>query len=204
MWLPVWLGKKKQRQKDNGDIRRNLNSQARALGLIMLVRFSRVWPFTGFELAQCLRAACSATRPVATGIIACDRHQSIKKKKKKKSDTLRMHRDAHQLRPGRPTTVKWRQFSRSNRHSTIGTRQTEYHVAIPSSENVQSHLTSSFADDGNASWLSVCRVPMVEWWLDCEDCRHLTIVGLHDTGPRPFLALSRPTTKPWRASPRRD
>ena len=48
---------------------------------------------------------------------------------------------------------------------------------------MQSHLTSSFADDGNASWYWVCRVPMVEWLLDCENCRHLTIVGLHDTGP---------------------
>ena len=33
----------------------------------------------------------------------------------------------------------------------IRTRQTEYHEALPSSVNVQSHLTSSFADDGNAS-----------------------------------------------------
>ena len=82
----------------------------------------------------------------------------------------------------RPTTVKW-QCSQSNRHSTIGTRQTEYHEALPSSANVQSHLTPSFADDGNASWYSVCRVPMVEWRLDCENCRHLTVVGLHDTGP---------------------
>ena len=32
----------------------------------------------------------------------------------------------------------------------------------------------------NASWYSVCWVPMVE----CENCRHLTVVGLHDTGPR--------------------
>ena len=22
------------------------------------------------------------------------------------------------------------------------------------------------------------------WWNDCENCRHLTVVGLHDTGPR--------------------
>ena len=51
----------------------------------------------------------------------------------------------------RPTTVKCRQFSQSNRHSTIGTRQTEYHEALPSSVNVQSHLTSSFVDDGHAS-----------------------------------------------------
>ena len=83
----------------------------------------------------------------------------------------------------RPTIVKWRQFSQSSRHSTIGTRQTEYHEALPPSANVQSHLHSSFADDGNASWYSVCRVSMVEWRLDCESCRHLTVVGLHDTGP---------------------
>ena len=76
-----------------------------------------------------------------------------------------------------PTTVKWRQFSQSTRHSTIGTRQNEYHEALSSSVNVQSHLTSSFADDGNASWYSVCRVPMVEWRLDCENCRHLTVIS---------------------------
>ena len=34
----------------------------------------------------------------------------------------------------------------------IGTRQTEYHEALLSSANVQSHLTSSFADDGNDGW----------------------------------------------------
>ena len=34
-------------------------------------------------------------------------------------------------------------------------------VPIPSSANVQPHLASSFAVDGNASWYSVCRVPMV-------------------------------------------
>ena len=84
----------------------------------------------------------------------------------------------------RSMTIKWRQFSPSNRHSTISTRQTEYQEALPSPANVQSHLTSSFADDSDASWYSVCRVLMVEWWLDCENCRHLTVVGLHDTGPR--------------------
>ena len=55
--------------------------------------------------------------------------------------------------------------------------------ALPSSVNMQSHLTSSFTDDGNTSWYSVCRVLMVEWLLDCENCRHLTVIGLHDTGP---------------------
>ena len=35
--------------------------------------------------------------------------------------------------------------------TAIGTRQTECHEALPSSANVQSHLSSSFADDANAS-----------------------------------------------------
>ena len=83
----------------------------------------------------------------------------------------------------RPTTVKWRQFSQSNRHSTIGTRQTQYHEALPSSANDEVRCDCTFTDDGNASWCLVCRVPMVEWRLDCENCRHLTVVGLHDTGP---------------------
>ena len=26
-------------------------------------------------------------------------------------------------------------------------------------------------------------MPMVEWRLDSEHCRHLTVVGLYDTGP---------------------
>ena len=86
----------------------------------------------------------------------------------------------------RPTTVKWRQFSQSNRHSTIGTRQTEYHEALPSLANVQSHLTSSFANDGN----SVCRAPMVVWRLDCENCCYSTVIGLHDTGPRYCQAVA--------------
>ena len=52
-------------------------------------------------------------------------------------------------------------FHSPTRHSTLGARQTEYHEALTSSANVQSRLTSSFADDGNASWYSVCRVPIV-------------------------------------------
>ena len=44
-----------------------------------------------------------------------------------------------------PTTVKWQQFSQSSRHSIIGTWQTKYHEALPSSVNVQSHLTSTLA-----------------------------------------------------------
>ena len=60
----------------------------------------------------------------------------------------------------RPT--KWQQFSQSNRHSTIGTRQTEYHEVLPSSAN-EVRCDCTFTDDGNASWYSGCRVPMVEW-----------------------------------------
>ena len=42
---------------------------------------------------------------------------------------------------------------------------------------------------GNALWYSVCQVPMVEWQLDCEKCRHLTVVCLHDTSPRSDAAV---------------
>ena len=77
------------------------------------------------------------------------------------------------------TTVFTVQPSFHHRHST----NRVYHEALPSSANVLSHLTSSFTDDGNASWYSVCRVPIVERRLDCEDCHHLTVIGLHDTGP---------------------
>ena len=84
----------------------------------------------------------------------------------------------------RPKTVKWRQFSQSNRHFTIGTQQTEYHEALTSSTNDEVRYDCTFADDGNTSSHSVCRVPMVEWRLDCINCRHLTVVGLNDTGPR--------------------
>ena len=84
-------------------------------------------------------------------------------------------------------TIKWRQFSQSNRHSPIGTRQTEYHEALPSLANVQSHLMSSFADNGSTSWYSVRQVPMVECQLGCENCCHLTVADLHDTSPRSLL-----------------
>ena len=88
----------------------------------------------------------------------------------------------------RPTTVKWCQFSQSNtvhRHST-----TEYHEALPSSANDEVRCDCTFADDGNASWYSVCRVPVVVWRLDCENCRHLTVVCLYDTGPWARCSIS--------------
>ena len=50
----------------------------------------------------------------------------------------------------RPATVKGRQFSQSNCHSTIGTRQSEYHEAIPSSANGEVRCDCTSADDGNA------------------------------------------------------
>ena len=49
----------------------------------------------------------------------------------------------------RPTTVKWRQFSKSSRHST---RQTEYYEALPSSAYDEVRCDCTFADDGNALW----------------------------------------------------
>ena len=45
---------------------------------------------------------------------------------------------------------------------TIGTQQTEYHEALPSSANGEVRCDCTFADDGNASWCSVFQVPMVE------------------------------------------
>ena len=43
---------------------------------------------------------------------------------------------------------------------------------------------------------SVCRVPMVEWRLDYENCRHLTVVDLHDTGPRMSMHSDGDAGKP--------
>ena len=81
-------------------------------------------------------------------------------------------------------TAKWWRFSQSSCHSTIGTWQTEYHEALPLLVNDEVRCDCTFANDGSASWYWVCWVPMVEWRLDCENCRHLTVVGLYDTGPR--------------------
>ena len=74
-------------------------------------------------------------------------------------------------------------FSQSDRHSTMGIQQTEYHKALPSSANDEVRYDCTFTDNGYASWYSVSQLPMVEWRLDCEKCRHLTVVGLHNTGP---------------------
>ena len=49
------------------------------------------------------------------------------------------------------------------RHSTIGTRQTEYHDALPSSANDEVRCVCTFADDGNTLWYSVCQC---RWWID--------------------------------------
>ena len=89
----------------------------------------------------------------------------------------------------RPTTIKWWQFSQSNRHSTIGTRLSEYQEVLPLLANDEVRCDCMFANVGNASWYLVCRVPMVEWRLHCENCRHLMVVGLHDTGPWYVKAL---------------
>ena len=62
----------------------------------------------------------------------------------------------------RPTTVKWRQSSQSNRHSIIGTRQTEYYEELPSLADDEVRYDCTFADDDNASWYLACWMQMVE------------------------------------------
>ena len=96
--------------------------------------------------------------------------------------------------PGGRRLFKWRQSSQSNYHFTIGTRQTQYHEALPSSANDEVRCDCTFTDDSNASWYWVCRVPM-EWRLDCENCRRLTVVSLHDTGPRFSRACALPLSR---------
>ena len=79
-------------------------------------------------------------------------------------------------------TVKWWVFTvQPSVHHWHSTNQVSWSVIIICEQRVRRDYT--FADDGNTSWCSVCRVPMVEWWLDCENCCHFTIVSLHDTGP---------------------
>ena len=84
------------------------------------------------------------------------------------------------LPPDQPVTVHYHQTN------------TSWHWPMPLGAWQNSHqglvswrpTTIKFTDNGNASWHLVCRVPMVEWQLDSEDCRHLMVVGLHDTDPR--------------------
>ena len=130
----------------------------------------------------------------------CEQNHLSKKGRKNEVNTVGVigpwtHRTLEPV-SWRPTTVKWRQFSQSNRHSTIGTRQTEYHEALPSYANDEMRCDCTFADDGNTSWYLVCRVLMVECRLDSENCRHLTVVGLHDTGPWTHQAVTRQHAPP--------
>ena len=46
----------------------------------------------------------------------------------------------------------------------------------------------TFADDGSASWYSVCHVPMVEWWLDCENS---SLDGRRPPWYRPQVSVGR-------------
>ena len=71
------------------------------------------------------------------------------------------------------TTVFTVQPSFHHRHST-----NRVSWSVTSSSNDEVRCDCTFTDDGYASWFSVCRVPMMEWRLDCENCRHLTVVGL--------------------------
>ena len=82
------------------------------------------------------------------------------------------------------TTVFTVQPSFHHRHST---NWLSWSVIIVGERALTPHLV--VCRRCNASWHSVCRVPMVEWRLDCENCRHLTVVDLHDTGPWTHLSL---------------
>ena len=46
-------------------------------------------------------------------------------------------------------------------------------------------MTATFADDGNVRFmiLGLSSADGGNDGWDCENCRHLTVVGLHDTGP---------------------
>ena len=65
-----------------------------------------------------------------------------------------MTRENQQGRPGdgimEADNRQVRQFSQSNRHSTISTGQTEYHEALPSPVNDEVRCDRTFVDDGNA------------------------------------------------------
>ena len=73
--------------------------------------------------------------------------------------------------------------SQANCHSTIGTRQTEFHEALPSLANDEVGATARSPTMVTLHETRVCQVLMVEWQVDCENCHHLTVVDLHDTGP---------------------
>ena len=75
------------------------------------------------------------------------------------------------------TTVFTVQPSFHHRHST--------NRALPSSANDEVRCVTAHS----RTTVSLHDIRFVEcrWWndgLDCENCRHLTVVGLHDTGPR--------------------
>ena len=65
---------------------------------------------------------------------------------------------------GGPTIVKWRQFSQSNRHSTIGTRQTEYHEARYHRRRMCSHTSPR----RSPTMVTLHDTGLVEcrWWND--------------------------------------
>ena len=79
----------------------------------------------------------------------------------------------------RPTTVRWRQSSQSNRHFTIGTRQTQRFHRLRTCSHTSPRRSPTMVTLHDTRFVE-CQ--MVEWRLDC---RHLTVVGLNDIGPWP-------------------
>ena len=86
------------------------------------------------------------------------------------------------------TTVFTVQPSFHHRHSTKPSIIKRYHRRRTCSHTLLRRLPTMVTLDDTR----FCRVPMVECRLDCENCRHLTVVGLHDTGPRSGVILPCP------------
>ena len=85
----------------------------------------------------------------------CPSNHNVKRKSLDQGETV-LHPsqmiEMHLITPGAGIMeVDDRQVTTVQPSFSIGIRQTEYHEALPSLANEQSHLTSSFADDVNAS-----------------------------------------------------
>ena len=89
----------------------------------------------------------------------------------------------------RPTTVKWWQFFQSIRHSTTGTRQTEYHEALPSCSHTSPLCSLTMVTHHDTRFVER------RWWNDGWTVK--TAVTWRSSAsmiPSPGLLFSRRTT----------
>ena len=115
--------------------------------------------FTKLHVSHSAECPCGISSVMAEHLLQnCPTHQNLR------AETWgRYHRGR---RPSSDDSLH-----ESNSHSTIGTRQTEYHEALPSSANVQSPHTSSMVALHDTRFVE-CR-----WYL------YLTQSQYTDTGP---------------------